>query len=73
MDAKPVKMNQIKKSTFWIAIIFMIFYSISLYAQSDSGVMHKGKSHVKISLNAYSFNKLLMDNKVNGHGGYVII
>jgi sugar phosphate isomerase/epimerase len=69
MDAKPVKMNQIQKSTCWIAIIFMIFNSISLYAQSDSGVMHKGKSHVKISLNAYSFNKPLMNNKVNGHGG----
>jgi sugar phosphate isomerase/epimerase len=68
MYLKSVKMNLIQKAMFLVTVISMVFCSASLYAQSDSGVMRKGKSHVKISLNAYSFNKLLMDNKVSGKG-----
>jgi len=65
MSIRLLKINFTQKATLLIAGIFIVFCSISLYGQSSTGIIRKGAARVKISLNAFSFNDLLLDT-VNG-------
>ena len=51
-----------------LSFVFLItVFSINLYAQDSLKIVRKGNADVKISLNAYSFTKPLLD-KVRGRG-----
>lgn len=66
MNSTSVKINPTQKALLWIAGICLICCHTTLYAQS-TGIIRKGESHVKISLNAFSFNKALLD-QTSGKG-----
>lgn len=67
MDAQSVKINSTQKIAVLLAVICLVWGNGLLYAQSDSRIRRNGKSAVKISLNAYSFNRFLLD-KTSGQG-----
>lgn len=65
MNVRSVKINLAQKVTLLLTGISLVFCSASVYAQTDSRIIRNGESHVKISLNAYSFDKPLL-NKGSG-------
>jgi len=67
MKLKVMNKEMFNKITLIISLAFIIFCCTSLSAQNKSEIVRKGNAEVKISLNAYSFTKPLLD-KVRGRG-----
>jgi sugar phosphate isomerase/epimerase len=64
---QPALKPNFVKALFWFTCICLVFSHTLLYGQGSPASMRKGASHVKISLNAFSFNKALLD-KTSGKG-----
>lgn len=67
MKLKSILNELIKKLSLFISAALIIFCSSSLLAQNKLEIVRKGKASVKISLNAYSFTKPLLD-QAKGRG-----